>query len=97
MVRRWHAFRHISHEVRHDHADASLFIIEHNGCAAGRAGAQLQRSTGILVIERLTIQTFEIIYFEIRVIKKDNMSGSLPGHAFTDGAVTNMIVNRVFI
>jgi hypothetical protein len=74
-----------------------LFVIEHNGCATGRARAQLQRPIGVLTVERLTIQAVQVFDFQISVVKEDDMSGILPGNAFTDRAVASVVVYRVVI
>ncbi|MCH8906340.1 MAG: hypothetical protein IH840_04550, partial [Candidatus Heimdallarchaeota archaeon] len=50
-----------------------------------------------LGVERFTIQTIEIVYFQVSVVKEDDMSGILPGNAFTDGAVASVDVDRVVI
>jgi hypothetical protein len=74
-----------------------LFVIEHNRCATVRAGAQLQRPIWVFGVERLTIQSIEVVYFQISVVKEDDMSGILPGNAFTDRAVASVVVYRVVI
>jgi hypothetical protein len=50
-----------------------------------------------LSVERLTIQTIEVVYFQISVVKEDDMSGILPSNAFTDRAVASVAVYRVVI
>ena len=95
VIRRRQAFRIVSHEVRHNHADSMFFVIEHDGCATTRACAQLQRTIGISSVEGLTIQTVEIVYGEVSVIKEDNMGRVLPGDSFTDGALAGVVVDRV--
>src|SRR5690606_24484322 len=48
--------RVVAHHVRHDHPDAPLLVIEHDGGAAGFANAQLERPVGILIVERQAFQ-----------------------------------------
>ena len=97
VVTRRQALCIISHEVRYDYADAPLLVIEHYGSAAGRAGAQFQRSVGILSVEWLTIQTIEVFDLQVSVIKEDDMGGILPGYSFADGAVAGVIIDRFLV
>ena len=97
MVSRRQARWIISHEVRHNHADSSLLVIEHNWCATFRAGAQLERPTWILIVERLTVQAFEVANFQVAVVEEDDMSRILPSNALTDRTVASVVVYRIVI
>ncbi len=44
-----------------------------------------------------TIQTIEVVYFQISVVKEDNMSGILPSNGFTDRTVASVDVYCVVI
>ena len=97
MVSRRQARWIISHEIRHNHADSSLFVIQHDWCATFRAGAQLERPIWILVVEWPTVQAFEVVDFQVAVVEEDDMSRILPSNPFTDGAVASVIVYRIVI
>ena len=86
-----------SHEVRHNRANPSLLVVEHDRCATRRARTKLQRTIGVLSVERLTIQSVEIVHRQISVVEEDYMSAVLPSHTFTDGAVTGVVVDRVVV
>ena len=78
-------------------ADSSLFVIEHDWCATCRAGAQLERPIWILIVEGLTVQAFEVVDFQVSVVKEDDMSRILPGNALTDRTVASVVVYRIVI
>src|SRR6056297_1744929 len=87
----------IAHQVWHDDADAALLVVEHDRRAAIRAGAQLQRTIGIVGIERLALQTGLVVHRHIAMLEEHDMGGVLPGDALADGTVTGVIVDRVMI
>jgi len=91
------AVRIVSHEIRHNRADASLSVIEHNRCTTSRARAQFQRSIGILIVEWLTIQPVKAVYPQITVIEENDVSAVLPGNAFADRAMADVVVYRLVI
>ena len=97
MVSRWQTLCIIAHEIWHDCADASLFVIKHDRCATVGAGAKLQRPIGILSVEWLSVQTIEVIDFDVAVIKKDDMSRILPSNVLTYRTVASVDVYRTVI
>src|SRR5690606_29765309 len=68
VVARGHAVRVEAHQVGHDSADSALLVIEHDRRAAGRAGAELQRTVRVLVVERLTLQVIRLVDLEVAVL-----------------------------
>ena len=97
MVRRRQVLFAVAHEVRHDHSDPAFLVIEHNWRAAFGADTQLQRTIGVFRVERLTLQAVGVVDRQVHVFEEDDMRGVLPGHAFTDGAMASVVVDRVII
>ena len=84
MVSRGHALCVISHQVRYDGADAPLFVVQHYGRATRRAGAQLERPVGVLVVEWLAVQSVKVFDLEFTVLEEGDVRGVLSGNAFAD-------------
>lgn len=89
--------RVVTHQVGHDHSNALLRVVEHDGRAALRAGAQFQRPVGVLGIEGLPIEPFEVVRLEVAVIEEHHVGGILPGDALAHRTMTDVVVNRVVI
>ena len=97
MIGRRHAVRGMAHQVRHDRANAVLFVIEHDGCATGRAGAEFQGTIRVLIVEWLAVQAIGVIDGEITVSEKRDMGRVLSRNALADGAVTGVVVDRIVV
>ena len=97
MIRRRQALWVIAHQVGHDHADSTLLVIEHDRLATGCAGTQLQWAVRVFPVEGLTVQTIEIVDFQVTMIKKHHMGGVLSRYTFTDGTVTCVVIDRIII
>jgi hypothetical protein len=74
-----------------------LFVIKHNRRATRGARAQFERPVWVFIVEGLTFQTAGLIYFQVSVIKEDNVSALLPGNTLAHGAVAGVAIYRVFI
>src|SRR5262245_417539 len=59
----------VTHQVRHDHANALLLVVEHDRRAALRAHTELERPLRILIVERLALQPGHVVDLEITVIE----------------------------
>ncbi|VVT19161.1 conserved hypothetical protein [Roseovarius sp. EC-SD190] len=84
----------IAHQVGHDHPDAMLLVIQHDGRAARPASAKLERTIGIVSIERLAVHPRLIVRNNITMVVKHHMRGVLTCHVLADGTVAVVIVDR---
>jgi hypothetical protein len=50
-----------------------------------------------LIVEGLTFQIAGLVYFQVSVIKENDVSAVLPGNALAHGAVASVAIYRVFI
>ena len=70
-----------THQVWHDHSNATFLVIEHDRCATVCTGAQFQWPIWVLIIEWLTVQAVKVINGQIAVIKNTTWVVSCPVHA----------------
>jgi len=87
MVSRRQAGRIVTHQVGHNRADSALLVVQHDRGAAGRAGAQLERTVRVLNIERLAVERIGLLHLQVGMFEKNDVGRGLPGHAFTDGTL----------
>lgn len=85
------------HQVRHDGADAVLFVIQHDRRPAFGAGAQFQRAIGIVCVEWLPVQPGGVVDRDIAMVEERHMRGWLSGNALADRAVAGVVVNRIVV
>jgi hypothetical protein len=97
VVRGRHAARVEAHEVWDDDTNPAFLVVQHDRRAARCARAQLERPVRVLIIERLAVQTVEIVDREIIVFEKHDVSGVLARHSFTYRTMTRVFVNRLAV
>lgn len=74
-----------------------MLVVEHDRRATGRTRAQLQRTIGVVGIERLTIQTRHVVRVEVIVVEEAHMRAVLPRNALTNRAMAGVVVDRVVV
>ena len=97
MIGRRQAVRVVTHQVWHDHSNATFLVIEHDRCATVCTGAQFQWPIWVLIIEWLTVQAVKVINGQIAVIKKHYMGCVLPSNTLADRTVAGVVVDWIAI
>ena len=87
----------IAHHIRHRHADALLFVVQHQHRPAIGAKTDFQRAIRVIGVERHPLHLFGVIHLHIAIVEKRDMGGVLFGHGFADIAVAFMVINRLGI
>jgi hypothetical protein len=97
VIRRLQVLRVVAHQVRYDHANSLLLVVEHDRLTARRAQAELERAVRILVVERHALQACHVVDLEIAVIEEHDVRRRLRRHALAHRAVARVIVDRILI
>src|SRR3546814_11409281 len=70
---------------------------EHDRGAAGGAGAQLQGTVGVLVVERLALHAVWIVHLHVAMLEEHDVARLLAGDALAHGAVAGVVVERLVV
>src|SRR3546814_6810079 len=97
VVGRWLDLRAVAHQIGHDHPNAVLLVVEHDRGAAGGAGAQLQGTVGVLVVERLALHAVWIVHLHVAMLEEHDVARLLAGDALAHGAVAGVVVERLVV
>src|SRR3546814_17243090 len=64
---------------------------------AGGAGAQLQGTVGVLVVERLALHAVWIVHLHVAMLEEHDVARLLAGDALAHGAVAGVVVERLVV
>src|SRR5690606_27375388 len=59
------------------------------------ARTQLERPVGVLIVERLPLQTGDVVDFKVAIIEEHHVGGGLAGNPFAYRAMAGVIVYRI--
>lgn len=97
MISGGHAVRVVPHQIRHDHPDATLLVVEHNRRATGRTRAQFERTVRVSIVEGLAVQSIGVFNSNVAMFEEYHVRRVLTGHALANGAVADVIVDWIIV
>jgi hypothetical protein len=74
-----------------------LLVLDEDRSTAVLARADLERTVGVLVVERLVMEAVRFVDLEVTIFEEDDVCRRLSGDALADGAVASVVVDRLAV